>query len=282
MAAFFLIIRTELVLFLRSRGVWIAGLFLLLFGVWTATTIRESPLVAWNTLGAAALLLSLLLSFLTGDQISHDYGRHIDGVLLSTPISTLTYVWGKFLAAVISLMGLAALYLVAQLLVNQFDTWRDPPFLLGHSHYPSFGLWPFLLIWLVAILIPVLFGAALTLLGTTLLHGQRILSSVPLLLLWLGPVALQHWPTWLDLTVASLSRHFSFDGNTAATRLVASWKTALPPTNTLAERVVQLAQSDFSRPFPAFFLESRLIYAGMALLLIIGTTCNVYRHRCHG
>ena len=87
--------RLELTLLLRSRGWWITALIMVGLGVWAAAGAREAPWSAWGNLAIVAMLGTLILTFSTGDQVSRDRERHLDGVLLSTPMSTAAYVWGS-------------------------------------------------------------------------------------------------------------------------------------------------------------------------------------------
>lgn len=162
------VLRLELRLLLRGRGIWIAGLMALFFGVYEASMLREAAYDAWEQLTVATFFVTLTLTLTTGDQVIRDRDRRVDDVLLSTPIASQSYVWGKYLAALVVLLGLSAWMLPAAIVMDHFDTWRNPPLVLGHSIYPSLGPWPYISAWLWLAIVPVIFGTALALAGVTL------------------------------------------------------------------------------------------------------------------
>ncbi len=136
------VIRTELLLLWRGRGLPITALFVALVGVWEASGVREMPWGAWSTISLAAGFVSLVLVITSGDQVSRDRVVHLDSVVLSTPVSTVAYVAGKYLTALLTLAGLAAVNLLAAVLMDRFDPWRDPPAILGHVHFPPWAPGP--------------------------------------------------------------------------------------------------------------------------------------------
>ena len=64
------------------------------------------------------LIFGLMLPFLVTDQVAHDYQERTHELLMTTAIPTYIYVLGRYLAALLISLGLAASLLVAQLLVN--------------------------------------------------------------------------------------------------------------------------------------------------------------------
>jgi hypothetical protein len=268
--------RLETRLLLRGRGIWIAALILALLGGWMASMIREQPEGTWSTLTYTALLSTLVLTLSTGAAVQRDADRRTDGMLLSTPVPTWAYVLGKYVVAVVVLVGLSLVEVAAGVLADHFDDWRDPPVILGHSHYPPLGPFPFVAAWAWLMLTPVIFGAALMLAGITLARGQRVLAYALALAFWLIPMLLSYggWPLLLDLTGVRLSYELPLNGS-----LAAFWLSASANTPAARERIMDLVRSDLPPRMPAEFIASRALFLGLALLLVLAATSMVARRR---
>jgi ABC-type Na+ efflux pump permease subunit len=171
----------EFRLLLRGNARWFLAAFVVASGVYFFLQADLSHAHAtnfWSNMGFAYLFLTFGLVFTTGDQIQRDRACRVDGVLLSAPISTPAYIGGKYLASCLLILGLAALNLVITIAGDA---------LAPISGGPSIGPGPYVATWLVLALVPLLFGAALTLLTTTLTHS-RVVTGLLLFLLWLGPL----------------------------------------------------------------------------------------------
>lgn len=271
------VLRLELLLLLRGRGLPIAAVFAALAGVWEASSIREMPWSVWSTLDFDGVLVSLMLVLGTGDQISRDRRQRLDGVLLSTPVTTAAYVWGKYLAALIALVGLALANLAGAVLMDRFDPWRDPPFMLGHVHFPPLGPWPYVYSWLLLMVTPVAFGAAWMLAGATWRRGGRIAASAGTLLLWLLPMFGNAWPQLLD--VAGGRVYGLFDS-------IPAFKLAMATTGTYgtwspraAARVVDLVRAALPPALPSTFIWNRVLFLSTTVLLVVAASRYVGRLR---
>jgi len=220
----------------------------------------------------------------TGDQVSRDRTQHLDGVLLSTPVSTAAYVWGKYLAAFVALVGLAIVNLAGALLMDRFDPWRDPPPLLqlGHAQFPPLGFRTYAGVWLLITVTPVVFGAAWMLAGSTPRRGGRIAASTGVLVLWLLPAFGNAWPRLLDV---SGGRFYSLGDSGAVSKLAmttmqnishAPWVTWNPPD---AARVIAAAQAALPPALPPVFVWNRALFLCAAVLLVVLTTRYVGRQR---
>jgi ABC-type Na+ efflux pump permease subunit len=276
--------RLELTLLLRSRGWWITALIMVALGVWAAAGAREAPWSGWSNLAIIAVLGTLILTFSTGDQVSRDRERHLDGVLLSTPVSTAAYVWGKYLAALAMLLGVAAAGLAGAALTDQFYTWRNPPAVLGHSTYPPLGPRPYLLGWLWLDLTPLIFGAALTLAGITIARGQRIVAYAATLVLWLMPMLFGGWPDLLDVTASRLNYSRGSADTLTAAKMALAWASAhgFIPGRGVTEHVMRLVQQNVPPHLPTIFVWNRALFVCLAVVLITGTVHSVGRRRQRG
>lgn len=273
------VLSLELTLLRRSRGLPFAALLAVVFGVWEASGIREQPWGTWGTIAFASAFLSLLLVFTTGQQISRDRACRLDGVLLSTPLAHAAYVWGKYLAALLALFGLAAFSLLGALLMDQLDPWRDPPAVLGHLRFPPLGPWPYVSSELLLVVTPLVFGAALVLAITTMTRGGRAMAYGAALALWLLPAFGTAWPQVLDVSGA---RFYSMIDSTPAFRLAMTtinsntgdtWSAAA------AGHVMTLVRALFPPSLPAVFVWNRLLFLGLAVLLVAATVGYVGRQR---
>lgn len=275
------VFRLELRLLLRSRGIWLLAPVTAFFGVWEASAVREFPIGAWGQFTTAAMFVTLILALSTGGQIVRDRDRRVDAVLLGTPVATPAYVWGKYLAALVVLLGLALPMLVGAIATDRFDTWSDPPAVFGHSHYPPLGPWPYVGAWLLLVLVPVVFGAALALATVTLTAGQRVVGSMLAVFLWVGPGFLESalfngWGRLLD--VAGLTFIDAVAAPTLPPDLQQIAFTGQTPPPALAAQVVQIMQANLPPTLPAIFYWNRALFAALALLLVLVT---VYRLRAY-
>jgi ABC-type Na+ efflux pump permease subunit len=268
--------RLELKLLLRGRGIWIAVLMLAALGVWSASGIREQPSNSWTEITYAGMLCTLLLTLSTGNAVQRDTDRRVGDILLSTPVSSAAYVFGKYLVAVVVLLGLSLVDVVASILADRFDGWRDPPAILGHSHYPGIGPAPYLDAWVWLIVTPVIFGGALALAAITLTRGQRVLAYTAIVLIWFVPAYISYtgWPLLLDLTGARLVYVLPMPGSLEAFDLSNG-----PRTPAVQQRIMELVRGDLPPAMPAPFVWSRVLFLALAILLVALTIWIVARRR---
>lgn len=271
--------RLELRLFMRSRGLWLAVPITAGLGVWEASMAREEPFFAWSQFIVAALFATLILVLSTGGQVAKDRECHVDGVLLSTPVSTTGYVWGKYLAGAVVLLMLAVAMLAGAVAMDRFDIWRDPPAILGHAHFPPLGLWPYVSAWLWLVVVPIMFGAALMLATVTISRGHRVVSSILVIFLWLGPAmlgsAVSDWLAGL-LDVASMtfySAAASIPVPPGDLQQVMYSGSTPPPA--LAARVVQFVDAHLPPALPNLFYWNRALFATLTILLVLVTVQSV-------
>lgn len=261
------VLRWELRLLARGRALW-AG-------------VREQPWGAWGGLGFAALLISLVLTLATGDQLSRDRAVRLDGLVLATPVATVAYVAGKYLAALAALLALAGGGLALALLMDRFDNWRDPLHVfglalfppMGHSLYPPLGPTAYLAAWFWLVLPATLFGLALVFAGSAFARGRHPLLYVLVLLCWLGPIVIgegvfhDHWPDLFDPTALQLAVQHRATGVDAAFLLHLTGGSPVPPPS-LAAQVVALVRAHVPPVFPVVFFWNRLLLVGGAAALV--------------
>ncbi len=280
------VVRTETLLYMRGRGVWITVVLMVVLGLYVGTWARHSPWDSWGQFTTAALWMTLLLMFTTGDQITRDRDLRVQGVLLSTPLSTAAYVGGKYMAALLMLCGLAGVSLLTALGTDTISLWRSPyeyapgPLIFGDNYFSSLGPWPYLAGWLWLMLMPLIFGAALVLAAITLMHGQRLVAYGAVLGFWLVPIlAGSAWPDWLDVTAYKLSVDYRLASVTGvAQTLWRGFSTA--EQRTAAETwAFHTALQHLPPVLPSIFFVNRLIFGALAATLILLTTALVARRR---
>ena len=116
------VMKLEFRLIWRSFVTWLILVVMLVIGALCASGNRNEPWSSWAHLGNTSFFLSLILTFCTGNQINRDRARRLDGIVLSTPVAMKSYVCGKYLAGLASLLLLAGSGLLSALAVDHFPT----------------------------------------------------------------------------------------------------------------------------------------------------------------
>lgn len=289
MASFLAVARTELLLLWRSRGVRAAIPLLALAGMVAASRIREAPWGAWSQFSFTIALATLALTLAGGDPLGRDRERRLDGVLLSTPVPTVAYVLGKYLAAVCALAGPLLVGLLAALLADRFYGWRDPPLLLGRALFPALGARAYFCGWAVLMPVPALFGAALGMCGLALGRGGRLLVACAALAIWLAPLVSDGWPAaldlaglasqrWPDAAQEDIARQANQEIQARAARSAGSSPSADLLPQATREHLAGRAAMTVPPPLPPGFVWSRGLYLGVTAALL-ALTCGVVGHR---
>lgn len=290
MGVLWAVARVEVVLLLRGRSLWLAGVVMAALGALAGSMARQTPWAAWGHIGFTAVASTLLLAFASGDQIRRDRDRRLDGVLLSTPASTAAYVVGKYLAALTVLLGLAGVGLVAALLTDRFDAWATPSLLLGRADFPPLGAGPYLVGWGLLVVVPLAFGAALALAANTLLPGGRTAAAFGILAFWLLPLFVAGWPALLDVTGygAAPLRRLGVDREVARLASEEMRRAGLlapgeEQTGRLPVAVkthlAALARAALPPRYPADFWWNRAFFLGASAALLALTIYGVERRR---
>jgi len=251
--------RIELLLFRRGRVSWVIALAVVVWAFFLVVAfMRGNAPAAWVNLSMCSLLLTLILAFTTENQIHRDRERRLAGVIFSMPVSTAIYVCGKYLAALFILLGFAALYLLTTVVLD---------LLVPGANYPPLGPWPYMLSWCWLVVTPLVFAAALTLCSMTLTQGQRVVSNIIVLAIWLVPLLfgggipdmLNISGNFLNSTDPAQKLGFTFNGASA-------------PSAALAQQVIHLIQTAVPEAhLTATFLLNRLLFLSLAVLLVIVT-----------
>jgi hypothetical protein len=145
----------------------------------------------------------------------------------------------------------------------------------GGARWNAYSIWASLAVGYM--LLTLVFGAALALLITTFTRGQRVVTSMVLILVWLVPIFGGSGNSLVD--ALNVSGMF-FDATDAAHTLGMTFGGAAAPTPVLAQRVVQLVQSHI----PWDYLTStmwlnRAIFLLGAVFCLLGTLRSLNRQR---
>lgn len=264
MKDFWTVIRMELLLFRRGRTSWLLVIFVIFWGLFLETLLRSTAYEAWGYLSIGSFVLTLILTFLTGNQIQRDREQCLDSVVWSTPMATGVYVCGKYVAALLLVVGFAALQLVTSVAVDRF----------APGAYPPLGPWPYLLSWCWLVLPALVFGSALTLLNITL-SRRRIAAAIPVLLIWLLPFVLGgNIPVVLNITGNFLNT------TDPAQKLALTFNGPIAPSAAVAQQVVHLVQVYVPQVhLTTTFLINRLLFLSLGVLLILATMWGFRRQR---
>jgi hypothetical protein len=207
---FWVVMKLEFRLIWRNWVTWLMVVVMLLLGALCASNNRNWPGASWAHLGNTSFFISLILTFCTGNQINRDRVQRLDGIVLSTPVATPSYVCGKYLAGLASLLLLADSGLLSALVVDHFLTTSHGFLLFSPAFYPPLGAQPYLIGWAWFVLPAIIFGAAFMFTCTTLTRGKLAIAYLVSLLIWVLPLFLtQSISPLLDITAAVFFPDFS-------------------------------------------------------------------------
>lgn len=273
MRIFWTVTIMEFRLYLRGKTRWLLAAFLAfssLYFLYQAYLSHTYASNFWENMGIAYLLLTFVLVFSTGSQLQRDQDCRLDSLILSSPVSTTTYVCGKYLASLLVILVLA---LVNLLVTIAGDLW------LPAAGGTVIGPWPYVASWGVLVLVPLLFGAALTLFVTTFTHGQRVVTGLLIFFLWVAPVIIdgQSGKNYALVNALNVSGWFVFstDAPSMAGRALHE---AITPTS--ARQMVRLVQTHIPWDhLTAIMWLNRTIFLALAILCFLGTIASLQRQR---
>ncbi len=265
MKDFWTVMSMELLLFRRGRASWWLAIFVIFWGLFLVVgATRFTAYNAWFHFSVSFFVLTLLLTFLTGNQIQRDREQRLESVVWSTPMATGVYVCGKYVAMLLLVVGFAALQLVTSVALDGF----------APGNYPPLGPWPYLLSWCWLVLPGLVFGSALTLFSTTL-SRRWMVAAIAVLLIWLLPIVLGGGIP--DLL--SISGNF-LDTTDPAKMLGETFKSPFAPSAAVAQQVVHLVQVYVPQAhLTTTFLINRLLFLSLGMLLVLATIWGFRRQR---
>lgn len=273
------VFRFELQLTWRGTMGWVLSVVIAFVGMGISVLVNKVDDQWWGNLCLTLGFLTLLLALTTGNQIQRDRECRLDGILLSTPLATGSYVLGKYLAGLFTILvyvGVAWLTFVGLSYL-----------LSGERFYtPALGATVYLQVWLLLIIVPVLFAAALMLIGLTWTRGQRSLISVLVVIIWLVPYLIRV-PKLLTISFY-MPHELTFDGNSfigdgdfidsSVKVLVQNMDKHITPAR--VQQMVHLYQTVvIPEHLTTNLLVNRAFFFGLSILLLISTIYVVHCQR---
>jgi ABC-type transport system involved in multi-copper enzyme maturation permease subunit len=220
------------------------------------------------------LLLGLLLPFVNADRVSRDLSRRTHELLMTTPLPTWAYVWGRYLTGLLMSLGLALLLLAAILGLG----W------LGHltnSTYPSPELGPVLLLWVGMVVTATILVSSLSFaLGTVFVQLSTLVKVVIMMAWFIAALMLPggeqaSYPAWYS--------NWDSTSATTARSLLPSYGTAMRTLLNTATSTAQFQQGlvtiENMVPGNLAWLAPHLILAAGSLLLVLLAVLSFNRFR---
>jgi ABC-type transport system involved in multi-copper enzyme maturation permease subunit len=285
----------ELRRFLTGRRFWLQALgffcFLLLltwaqsrsfvFSIRTADGFVAGT-SAWGlllSLPTTVLLLVLFLPFVNADGVTRDLQRPTHELLMTTPLPTWAYVWGRYLLGLLMSLGLAVLLLAALLGMGEVLHLTNPA-------YPSPQVGAVLLLWGGMVVPATVFVSSLSFALGTLFPRQSTLVKSGILVAWAVcayvipimvyfPSGPNRLPTWYS----------AWDPTSALTGLVlfARYNADAQQLSSSVSNSAQLQQllNTIANTVPASspWLAPHVIEALLSVLLVVVAACAFRRFR---
>jgi ABC-type transport system involved in multi-copper enzyme maturation permease subunit len=285
----------ELRRFLTGRRFWLQALgffcFLLLL-TWAQSrsfvfSIRSADgfvagTSAWGlllSLPTTEVLLVLFLPFVNADGVTRDLQRRTHELLMTTPLPTWAYVWGRYLIGLLMSLGLAAMLLAALLGMGEVLH-------RSNSAYPSPQVGAVLLLWGGMVVPATVLVSSLSFALGTLFPRQSTLVKIGILVAWVVgayviPIIL-YFPSGPNHLPA---RYSSWDPTSALTGLV-MFSQYNSDAHQLSSSVTNTAQlqhllNTIANKMPDIspWLAPHLIEALLSFLLVVVATFAFRRFR---
>jgi ABC-type transport system involved in multi-copper enzyme maturation permease subunit len=232
---------------------------------------------AWGlllTLPTGVLLLfGLLLPFVNADGVSRDFSRRTHELLMTTPLPSGAYVWGRYLVGMLMSLGLALLLLAAILGVGAVLHLTDPT-------YPSPEIGPVLLLWVGMVVTATVVVSSLSFALGTVFPRQSTLVKVVIMMAWF--IAALVLPAGGGQTG---SWYVNWDPTSATTALgmlpgyQAAFNKLLHAATSAAEFQQDLVAIENHVANISAWLAPHLILAACSLLLVLLAALSFHRFR---
>lgn len=230
-----------------------------------------------------SFLLALILPVLNSSGIAHDLRSRTYELLMTTPVSTKTYVLGRYLFYVCGSCGLSLLLLVAALLMHLFlhiveGSYLTPQFLV------------FVGLWGVAILPMTIFLSSLSFVLGTLQLRYAHFFAIGIIVLWFCmPSVLTYLPDagaegtpgyklW-DPTNFEMSRRLVAPYNSALSRMVRMVHIEQPADAEARQLVQRLQTLEQTAPDLRPWILPHLVWVAVGLILLVYVLCSFKRFR---
>lgn len=281
---------------LASRSTWVmlalaAGLFL--FGIWS---LKAPASTGFNSNGKnvffyvsvtsaeglvtvlsfLSFFLALILPFVNADGATRDLKARTHELLMSTPLPSWAYIWGRYLVCLLLSLGLALLLLAALLLMGVMLHYTEPDYPLPR---PAVVV----SIWAVGKRpTAVLIGSASFALGTLLQRrSNRVKMAMPLI--WflcaqILPFIIQFIPSWyLSWEPTNIGMALLLQGPYSAGDQTILQSAAFGGSDSAI--LSALANLEQQIPDLGPWVPPHLVWVGLSLLLVVLASFTFRRFR---
>jgi len=125
------------------------------------------------------VFFGLVVPFLTADAVARDQKQRVHEILMTTPISSATYVWGRFLAAMAATLTAAVVMVLAATAANLVIH-------ISTGTYPEPALGSLIISWSVLVLPAAVLLGAVSFAGATLFPRLAMAIKLGVVLIWVG------------------------------------------------------------------------------------------------
>jgi ABC-type transport system involved in multi-copper enzyme maturation permease subunit len=125
------------------------------------------------------VFFGLVVPFLTADAVARDQKQRVHEILMTTPVSSATYVWGRFLAAMAATLTAAIVMIVAATAANLLIH-------ISSAAYPAPAIGSLVISWLVLVLPAAVLLGGLSFAGATLFPRLAMAVKLGVVLVWVG------------------------------------------------------------------------------------------------
>jgi len=218
-----------------------------------------------HTLPTVLTVLVLLLPFVTADGVTRDLQRRTHELLMTIPLPTWAYVWGRYLAGLVISLGLALLLLVSLLGMG----WLLH---LTIAEYPAPEIGTVLLLWTGMVLSATILVSSVGFALSTLLPRLSTLVKAVVMTAWLVGALVIPLSQHGNSALPPPSWYINWDPTSRITarELLSAYAINPNPTTTNETQFQQLILSVENKvPDLAGWFAPHLLLAGASLLLVL-------------
>ena len=240
--------------------------------IWASTSFGQ----AYEMVCVLLLFFGMLVPFLTTDAVARDYRTGVHELLMASAVSSSAYVWGRYLAALLSAL-LAAVLMVVGMIASDIVLHAAVP------GFPAPSPLAWAPAWLVLIVPTVVFFGSLAFALGALWPRHAMLWKVAVLLAWValtllvGPGSLSDRVTsWVPTSTAAL--RFITPGGVFARPLVKQYVAASSSGAKAAARALAVRlQQEQVRLTPWLAPRAVLLVVGVACVALVAVTFRRFR-----
>ncbi|HXC79711.1 MAG TPA: ABC transporter permease [Candidatus Acidoferrum sp.] len=132
-----------------------------------------------ETVAILLVFFGLVVPFLTADAVARDQKQRVHEILMTTPLSSATYVWGRFLAAMAATLTAAIVMVLAATAANVLIH-------ISTGSYPEPAIGSMVISWIVLVLPAAVLLGGLSFACATLFPRLAMAVKLGAALIWVG------------------------------------------------------------------------------------------------